>query len=186
MRLAGALIAGGRSRRFGRDKAIAELRGVRLADLSLEVLRAGCDALVVAGPPALAASLGLEAVADALDLAGGPAAGIAAALGWARADGFTHLVTAPCDTPALPGDLVRRLARAADAPVVAAWAARPHPLCAIWDVGGLADLRRSLAASHPPLRALVEQLGGRWLQFPDEAAFLNLNTEADLAALAGA
>lgn len=187
MRLAGSLIAGGRSRRFGRDKAVAELGGARLADLSLAVLRAGCERLVVAGPEALAASLGLEAAADAPDLTGGPAAGIASAMSWARGQGCTHLVTVPCDTPALPADLVAQLAAAAaEAPVVAAHAERPHPLCAIWDVDLLQGLRERLAASHPPMRQLVDLMGGLWLRFPDERAFVNLNTQAELQALARA
>jgi molybdopterin-guanine dinucleotide biosynthesis protein A len=184
MKVAGAVIAGGRSRRFGRDKAQAELYGASLIDLSLAVLRAGCAVVAVNGPAELATSRGVPAIEDDPGLPRGPAAGLAGVLVWADLRGYTHVVTAPCDTPRLPPDLVLRLvAHAGIAPVLAARAERPHPLCAIWRVEALPKLRRYFADSHPPLYALVEEMGGRWLQFPDETAFVNVNTERDLAQL---
>jgi molybdopterin-guanine dinucleotide biosynthesis protein A len=181
-RIAGVVLAGGRSRRFGADKALAQLDGARLIDHSLRALRGHADALAVSGSAALAASVGLDAVADAPGVAAGPLRGVLGALAWAKAAGCSHLLSVPCDTPFLPDDLGPRLiAAAARAPVVAARAGRAHALCAIWSVG-LAEAVATMANQdrQPSMQAVVDALDGAWVDFPDEAAFANLNTAEDL------
>jgi molybdenum cofactor guanylyltransferase len=186
MTIAGVVLAGGRSRRFGRDKAREPLGGRPLIAWSLEALGPGCARLAVNGPADLAATLGLPALADLPGAPPGPLAGIAAALAWASAEGCSHCLTAPCDTPFLPADLGARLAEAiGDAPVAAARALRRHPLCALWRTQlapRLAQLARE--PGQPPLQRLVDELGGVWADFPGEDAFANLNTPEEFAAAA--
>jgi molybdopterin-guanine dinucleotide biosynthesis protein A len=186
MTVAGVLLAGGRSRRFGRDKALEPFAGRPLAHWSLEVLRPVADFLAVSGPSALADRFALPAIADPADAAPGPLAGIIAAMAWAAAHGCAHLLTVPCDTPFLPVDLGARLLGAIGAaPVAAARAGGPHPLCALWRVD-LAPRLEPLAreADQPPLHRLIEQLGGVFVAFPDAAAFANLNTQGEFATAA--
>ena len=45
--ITGAVLAGGKSRRYGRNKALEELRGKRLIDYGLEALRSLCDPVFV-------------------------------------------------------------------------------------------------------------------------------------------
>jgi molybdopterin-guanine dinucleotide biosynthesis protein A len=186
MIIAGVVLAGGRSRRFGRDKAREPLGGRPLIAWSLDALRPGCARLAVNGPPDLAAALDLPAVADIEAAQPGPLAGIAGALAWAATEGCSHCLTAPCDTPFLPGDLCARLAAIiGEGPVVAARARRRHPLCALWrtDLAAeLAELARQ--PDHPPLQRLVDEIGGGWADFAEEDAFANLNTPAEFAAAA--
>jgi molybdopterin-guanine dinucleotide biosynthesis protein A len=184
MRIAGLVLAGGRSRRFGRDKALADFRGRPLIAWSLDTLRPHAAVLGVGGPPGLVAQLAVETVPDAPGGPDGPLAGVLAGLAWAEARGCSHLATAPCDTPFLPLDLVPRLAAAiAGRPVVAASAERVHALCALWRT----DAAPALAAlvrdgRQLSMQALVEALGGGYVRFDAEAAFANLNTAADFAA----
>ena len=186
MIIAGIVLAGGRSRRFGRDKAREPLAGRPLIAWSLDALEPACDRLAVNGPPELAALFGLPAVADLDGAQGGPLAGLAGALAWAASQGCSHCLTAPCDTPFLPHDLAGRLAAAAsDVPVVGARALRRHPLCARWRVDlavRLAEIART--PDQPPLQRLVDELGGAWADFRDEGAFANLNTPEEFAAAA--
>jgi molybdopterin-guanine dinucleotide biosynthesis protein A len=60
MTLLGAIFAGGASRRFGSDKALADIGGVALLERVAARLRPQCDALVVVGRE----WPGLESVAD--------------------------------------------------------------------------------------------------------------------------
>ncbi|HEY1930100.1 MAG TPA: molybdenum cofactor guanylyltransferase [Caulobacteraceae bacterium] len=184
MNIAGVVLAGGRSRRFGRDKAREPLAGRPLIAWSLESLGPACARLAISGPAELAATLGLPAVADLEGAPPGPLAGVAGALAWAAAEGCSHCLTAPCDTPFLPPDLAARLIAAAGAsPVVAARALGRHPLCALWRADFAARLAQlALQPGQPPLQRLVDELGGAWADFPDETAFANLNTPDEFAA----
>lgn len=186
MIIAGVVLAGGRSRRFGRDKAREPLGGRPLIAWSLDALRAGCVRLAVNGPPELATAFGLPHVVDIAQAPPGPLAGIAGALTWASEEGCTHCFTVPCDTPFLPADLGLRLSAAiGGGPVVAARAVRRHPLCALWRADLAADLAQFARRSdHSPLQQIVDKLGG-WADFADEDAFANLNTPEDFAAAAG-
>ena len=181
MRIAGVVLAGGRSTRFGRDKASAILNGQPLIHWSVEALGARADILAVNGPQALCDLAALPRILDAPDSPVGPLAGVLGALGWAAGQGCSHLLTAPCDTPFLPRDMGAMLVGAiGDAPVAAARAARAHPLCALWRTD-VAPALATLASEpeQPSLQAIIGRLGGVWLDFPDEAAFANLNTPAD-------
>lgn len=183
-RIAGLVLAGGRSRRFGADKALADFRGRPLTYWSLAALAPHVAVLGVGGPPALAAALGADAVPDPPDAPHGALAGVLAGLAWAARNDCALLATAPCDTPFLPPDLVPRLAAAlGDKPVVAARAARVHALCALWRTGAaqpLAALVRD--GKQLSMQALIDALGGGYADFEDEAAFANLNTPEELAA----
>lgn len=178
------MLAGGRSSRFGADKALARLGGRPLMMRSLETLRPHVRILAVSGPPTLADQLGVQAVADPPNGPRGPLAGILAGLAWAGPQGCTHLATAPCDTPFLPPDLIPRLADAIGAsPVVAARARQAHPLCGLWRIDAalrLAALVRE--GKQLSMQAIIAALGGGYVGFADEGGFANVNTPADMAA----
>jgi molybdopterin-guanine dinucleotide biosynthesis protein A len=186
----GLVLAGGRSRRFGADKALAELGGRSLLQASSAVLAAGCARVAVNAPEdgdiaEAARELGLEVLPDPPGAPDGPLAGVLAGLRWAKARGAGRLATAPCDTPFLPADLVARLAAALDAGHAVAVAEAPdgqHPLCGIWRTDLIAPLADLLAAgAHPPVRGALDRLGGASIAtFPDAHAFFNINTRADL------
>lgn len=153
-RVLGAVLAGGRSRRFGSDKANAMLDGRSLIDRAIDVLAPQVDAVIVCGR----AMSGCIHVPDrpAADL--GPLGGLNAALHYASERGYEAVVSIPCDTPLLPNDLVRRLAKAGTAaflsniPVIGRW---PSSLADLLDhhLATSADrsMRRwaTVASAHP-------------------------------------
>jgi molybdopterin-guanine dinucleotide biosynthesis protein A len=185
----GLVLAGGRSRRFGADKALAELGGRSLFDAALAVLAHGCAQAAVnarEGPIAdIAAARGLDRIADPSGAPDGPLAGVLAGLIWAKAAGADLLATAPCDTPFLPTDLVAQLAEGLSADDGLAFARAPdgvHPLCGVWRVRLIEPIGAMLArGAHPPVRAAVERLGGRAVGFENAMDFFNINTPEDLA-----
>jgi molybdopterin-guanine dinucleotide biosynthesis protein A len=188
--VAGLLIAGGRSLRFGQEKAVSPFRGAPMMDASARAL-AGLGALAVSaragsGAEAHAHALSLPVLHDDPQLASGPLTGVLAGLRWAQSNGFGFLATAPCDAPLLPHDLVSRLAQAmgeANA-AYAVTAQGEHPLCALWRV----DLADAIAAclnagEHPAVRAMLTASGAVPVQFADANAFANANTQVELAVL---
>jgi len=188
--LAGVVLSGGRSVRFGGEKAAALLAGRPLIMWAVLRLQRTCASVAVntrAGTAAenLAREAGLPVVFDAPGDAAGPLAGVKAGLVWARERGALALAVSPCDAPLLPQDLFARLADAAGTgAAMAETADGPQPLCAIWPVSSLAALSEALAGgAHPATWRMLESLGARRVRFAAEA-FANLNTRADLEAVA--
>jgi molybdenum cofactor guanylyltransferase len=111
----GLILAGGRGSRMGHvDKGLQPFRGSTMAEHVMARLAPQVDALAINANQnhARYAAFGVPVWAD--DLAGfeGPLAGLQTAL---RRCATPLLVTAPCDSPFLPLDLVARLHAALDA-----------------------------------------------------------------------
>lgn len=126
----------------------------------------------------------LPILADAADLGPlGPLSGILAGLDWAAATGATALVSVPVDSPFVPQDLVTRLQAGAAGKPGFARAGRDHYATAIWPVALAGALRRFLASgAKPRIADFAQAHGAVAVDFPDAAAFDNLNYPQDLAA----
>jgi molybdopterin-guanine dinucleotide biosynthesis protein A len=188
--VAGVVIAGGRSIRFGGEKAVALLEGRPLLAWAAERLRSICAAVAANVRPgteaeAVAKSLGLVTLHDVPGDALGPLAGVKAGLIWAEQQGARALAVSPCDAPLLPDDLyVRLFAAAAGGAALAETSEGRQPLCSVWPVSALPFVREVLeGGAHPPTWQVLERLGALKVSFGDPAAFANVNTRDDLAAL---
>ena len=175
-RVLGAVLAGGRARRFGSDKALARLGDATLIEHVIAGLRPQVDALLVCGR--VHATLPWVADRPAPDL--GPLGGLAAALRHAADSGFDAVLSVPCDAPALPGDLRAAIA-ACGAPCFLA----TLPVIGLWPAS-LADRLDAFVATDPrrSVRGWGAAAGARAC-LPD-LHIANVNAPADLAALAAA
>jgi molybdopterin-guanine dinucleotide biosynthesis protein A len=184
--IAGVILAGGRSRRMGRDKAGVVLAGRPLLAHALAILRPQVDVLAVNanGPLPDEDPAGLVVLPDGRPDFPGPLAGIEAALVFGRSAGAALVATIPVDAPFLPGDLVARLASAltpGDLAAVAATEEGLHPVAAIWRPQALAILSPSLDEGVRAVRDLLACLPHAVVPFADTGAFANVNTPEDLA-----
>jgi molybdopterin-guanine dinucleotide biosynthesis protein A len=181
----GVALAGGASRRMGRDKTGLALAGETLAARAARRLLAVCSAVAVAdGGRGLVP--GLPWVADGPGR--GPAAGI---LGAARAWPGRALLVLACDLPLVPTPL---LAALRDTAAAVDWAVprrdgRLEPLCALYGPAALAELAAGVARGVMAPHRLGESatLSVRYVEgeglarFGDpEEIFLNLNAPADV------
>ena len=96
--LLGAVMAGGRARRFGSDKAAALLAGTPLIEHALAALAPHVAELVICGRAGGAA----PGLADRPPGGHGPLAGLNAALHHAQARGHGGVLSIGCDMPFLP------------------------------------------------------------------------------------
>lgn len=170
--IVGAVLAGGQSRRFGSDKALALLDGTPLIEHVAERLAVQTDRLIVVGRT----HPGLDSVPDRPSPGLGPLGAIAGALHWARTHGYAVVLTAPCDTPHLPPDLSEQLCGpvpcyAAGCPVLGWWPAALADHLDAW-------LR---AGGSRAVRHWAEAVGARLVTLAEQPA--NVNTPADLAQL---
>lgn len=154
-KIAGVILAGGLSRRMGGgDKALRALNGKPLVGHVIERLHEQADPIVLNanGDPSRFSACGLSVIPDATQDFAGPLAGVLAGLRWAAtaAPKARFIVTAACDTPFFPQDLVERLLGSIDGTypcvALAASAGRTHPVFALWPVALASDLALSLEA----------------------------------------
>lgn len=170
---------------MGTDKALVPLGGRPLVAWVAERLSPQVEALALSanGDPARFASLGLPVLPDETRL--GPLSGVLAGLRWAARQGATALVSAPCDGPFLPPDLVPRLCLAGEGgkPAFATSGSDQHPTCALWPVTLLPALETFLASDQPHrIRDFARAHGAAPAAFPP-GSFVNANTPEELAAL---
>ncbi|HMO76249.1 MAG TPA: molybdenum cofactor guanylyltransferase [Sphingopyxis sp.] len=170
MKTLGAVLAGGRSRRFGSDKAAALLGGRTLMDHATAALRPHVDAIVIVGR----ASDG--AVADWPRPAMGPLGGIAGALRHAAEAGFDQLLTISVDCVRLPADL-RSLLEPAPAFL------ESQPVIGLWPVTALEPLKALLTGEEDhAVKAFARRIGARAVA--GDFVPPNINSRDDLARLA--
>jgi len=170
--LLGAVLAGGQSRRFGSDKALAVLEGQTLLERAVGRLAGWCDAVVAVGR----AEAPVPVVPDWPAPGMGPLGGFAGALRYAQGEGFAAVLTVGVDSLGLPEDLPARLA---PGPACVA----DQPVVALWPVAVLPVLAAILAApGRHAVRDLIAAVGARSVVLPGASA--NVNTPEDLARVA--
>ena len=157
--VAGAVLAGGASRRMGVDKAFLEVDGRPLAVGALAALHDAdvSPVLIVGGDPGLSAVTGHEVVPDSWP-GSGPLGGILTALSALDEDGRRPVVVLACDLPdASPTVISELLDRGADAQgsvVVPMLEGVPQWLHALWPAGARATLAEAFeAGERAPRRA---------------------------------
>ena len=171
----GVVLAGGQSRRFGSDKALAELGGVTLLARAVDRLGGWCDRVVVVGRES--APVPAPVLADWPRAGMGPLGGLAAALRMARDEGYDAVLSCGVDAAFLPADLAALLA---PGPAFVA----DQPVIGLWPVSAVGAVEAILAGDGKhSMRALAEAVGARGVVL--DVAPANINTVADLAAAAG-
>lgn len=179
----GAILAGGRSSRFGRDKALEPWRGRRLIEWVALALGGCGERIVVGGTAKRYGFLGLEVVPDAIPEAG-PLGGLATALDHAR---FERVALVACDMPALtPEFWVVLASRQAEAVVPEGPDGRLEPTASIFSRACLGPVRAALAAGELRMTGIIERVRAEvvpWTELDERfgpGLFLNANRPADL------
>lgn len=188
MEVTGLVLAGGRGTRMGSvDKGLQLFNGKPMAQQVLERLRPQVQHLLINANQNMEAyaAWGAPVWPDAITGFAGPLAGLHT--------GLLHcetplLVTAPCDSPFLPLDLVSKLMAALqeqDADLAVAVTGQgstrqPQPVFTLARVNLLQHLTAFLSSGGRKVDAWYATLKVAEVGFEDEAAFRNINTLAEL------
>jgi molybdenum cofactor guanylyltransferase len=182
------ILAGGRGSRMGSvDKGMQLFKGRPMVAHVLDRITPQADEIIINANRSINeyAAFGHRVIADAIDGFAGPLAGLHV--------GMTHaatplIVTAPCDSPFLPLDLVVRLLLAMEKEnadlAVAKTYDQVHPVFCLVKREREPHLRAFLKTGQRKIDKWYATLKVVEVQFDDqEAAFTNINTEEELRAL---
>jgi molybdopterin-guanine dinucleotide biosynthesis protein A len=168
----------------GVDKGLELLQDRPLIAWVLERLAPQVDELMISANQNLERyrSFGHAVLPDEVGGFAGPLAGLERGLAHARNE---LLVTAPCDSPFLPAELVARLHRALEQAgaelAVARTGEQPHPVFCLCRKSLHANLRGYLAAGGRKIDAWYAKLKVGEASFDDmPEAFSNINTRDEL------
>lgn len=181
----GFVVAGGRSRRMGRDKALLPWGGRTLLDDSIRRLReVSDDVRILSGPEPRYAERGVPVITDRGAASGALVGVLSGLLALERPLGLFLAV----DLPHVPSLLLRHLVSLAEGVdvVVPLSPGGPEPLCALYSRECLGPVRAAVLRGELKMTSFwsevrVRQLGALELRgFGDPARlFLNLNAPAD-------
>ncbi len=177
-----AILAGGRSRRMGRDKSMMEIGGApiirRIADTLGDIFP---EILIIANEKEQYERMGLDVVGDihpGNDSLGGLHTAVASAQG-------SHVFVAGCDMPLLRPELICGLASMVEDwdVVIPIKDDYPEPLCAFYGKKCQLSIEQSISAGRLKMIGFHEQVRVRrveetaWrLWDPEGVSFLNANT----------
>lgn len=180
----GFVLAGGKSRRFGDDKAFYEIDGAPLLQRPLGCLTALFPSVaIVAKHPPRYAAFGVPVVADDHPR---PMPHVGVMAGLEAAETAWSVVLA-CDMPSITPAVVRTLyeARGAEDAETSVEAVVPetpsgvHPLVGCYHRSVTGALRRAIEHEWS-LRGWLSELSTRVVPFEDEEPFRNVNRKSDL------
>jgi molybdopterin-guanine dinucleotide biosynthesis protein A len=189
--ITGVILAGGRGSRMGGvDKGLQPFRGAPMALHVMMRLQPQVSALMINANQNLAPyeAFGIPVWPDELQGFAGPLAGLQTALNHCETE---YLVTAPCDSPFLPSDLVARLGKTlvtqnADLAVAVTGegdARQAHPVFCLMKSSLLPHLTLFLQDGGRKIDAWYASLAMAETHFANEDAFQNINTLEELRKL---
>jgi molybdenum cofactor guanylyltransferase len=188
MKVIGAIIAGGQSRRMeGREKAFLTLAGKKILAHVIARVEPQVDQLVINanGEPTRFSGFGLEVVPDVLTALTTPLAGIHATLQFAKNIGGDVLITIPSDTPFLPFDLVANLLEktGTSGAAIGASGGQEHYIIGAWKTELLDGLESAIARDNLfRVKDWAHSVAAQKVEWPVEPhdPFFNVNAPEDL------
>jgi molybdopterin-guanine dinucleotide biosynthesis protein A len=182
--IVGAILAGGRSSRMGKDKALLMLNGRPFVSHVATILQEVFDRVIlVANDPSAYGFLGLETIGDIYQDCG-PLGGIHSALVHA---GSADIFVSACDTPFVTRELVRYIVDFdSNAPArIPSFKQQLHPLCGVYTQNCLPEILERLESRRLRVVDFVESIHAAVIPIsPDipfyrEDLFVNFNTPED-------
>lgn len=187
MRMAGIILAGGQSRRFGEPKALVKWKGIPFLSYAVEALRPVTDNIVVISHLAeLHEFPDIRVTEDIPTYQGnGPLAGILTGMETLEADWYIVL---PCDTPLITNEIVERLVQYAKGEaVIPMVAGREQPLVAVYHRSVQEKLRQQLQEGKRSMHEFLALCSVTYVTEHDLAihpsVFCNINTKQEYSQL---
>ncbi|WP_431231263.1 molybdenum cofactor guanylyltransferase [Mycolicibacterium psychrotolerans] len=181
--LAAVILAGGASRRMGRDKATLPHpdSGATMVEYTVATLSSRCaPVFVIAAPGQALPALDGQILRD--EVRGvGPLLATGRGLRAAAEAGIERAFVSAVDMPFLSTEIIDELAQHRGVDIVLPWDGRDHYLAGIYNTSLADHIDGLVAAGERSMRALAESVVTQRIVMPASRALANVNSPADLA-----
>jgi molybdopterin-guanine dinucleotide biosynthesis protein A len=184
IRLTGVILAGGESKRMGRDKSLLDYHGMPQREYLHQLLGKYCDVVLVSCKSSKGIPAALNPVEDVYNFKS-PLSGILSAFSERPS---IALLAVAVDMPFIDDNLVQFLIdhRAEDKPATCFFDSegkRPEPMLCIWEQTSFKKLIDFVKGGNMSPRDFLEQHKAEVLRAPDSRKLANVNTQAQFSRL---
>lgn len=162
MHICGVILAGGKSRRMGRNKSLLKIQGkTTIEHITSEIKRCSDEVIIIANEKDTYDFLPYPKFSDRF-INKGPLAGLESALYHVDADIF---IIAACDMPFIEHEVYEYMLEQLgnDDAVVPVYNDRPHPLAGIYKRTVLSEITRQLEMNNLRVRSFFEDINVKFL-----------------------
>ena len=187
----GAILAGGQSRRMGKDKLFLELNNKKLIEHTIDKVKKYLKQVIIITNQNNEFFLknNLTTVKDCIEGQLGPLVGILTAMKWAKENSkkYSWVATFPCDTPFFPEDIIKSFIQESEKKesllLSASSHGRKHNIFGLWSLDLYDKLKNDLV--NKKIRKVQDwteknKIKNLEFKFKDYDPFFNINTKEDL------
>ena len=187
----GAILAGGQSKRMGKDKLFLELDNKKLIEHSIDKVKKYLKQVIIITNQnnEFFFKNNLITVKDCIEGQLGPLVGILTAMKWAKENSkeYSWVATFPCDTPFFPEKIIKSFIEESEKKesliLCASSHGRKHNIFGLWSLDLYDKLKNDLV--NKKIRKVQDwteknQIKNLEFEFKDYDPFFNINTQEDL------
>ena len=187
----GAILAGGQSRRMGKDKLFLELDNKKLIEHSIDKVKKYLKQVIIITNQnnEFFKKNNLTTVKDCIAGQLGPLVGILTAMKWAKenTNKYSWVATFPCDTPFFPESIIKSFIHESEKKesllLSASSHGRKHNIFGLWSLDLYDKLKNDLV--NKKIRKVQDwieknKIKNLEFEFKDYDPFFNINTKEDL------
>ena len=187
----GAILAGGQSKRMGKDKLFLELNNKKLIEHTIDKVKKYLKKVIIITNQdnEFFSKNNLTTVKDCVEGQLGPLVGILTAMKWAKENlnKCSWIATFPCDTPFFPESIIKSFIEESEKKesliLCASSHGRKHNIFGLWSLDLYDKLKNDLI--NKKIRKVQDwteknKIKNLEFKFKDYDPFFNINTEEDL------
>jgi molybdopterin-guanine dinucleotide biosynthesis protein A len=183
------ILAGGKSRRFGADKAFAKLGGKSLIDYTIKKLEPKfTEILVITNNPKKSSNNNIFFIKDTITGQLGPLVGILSAMEWVKNydKNYQWIISFPCDTPFFEEKIIDKVINFQKSSNKKLFFLKSgnkrHNIFGLWSIDLMEQLRNDINQGARKVENWANKIGTEIIEINSESDnnFLNINTKLDL------
>jgi len=183
------ILAGGKSRRFGADKAVAKLGDKSLIDYTINKLEPKfAEILVITNNPIQVSKNNIFFIKDTMSGQLGPLVGILSAMEWVKNNdkNYEWIISFPCDTPFFEEKIIDKVInsqKSSDKKLLFLKSGnKRHNIFGLWSIELMEQLRNDINQGARKVEDWANKIGTEIVEINSESdkSFLNINTKLDL------